>query len=441
MRQGIARSRAGGDAPSPKYYQWAVEGHHLSIQVSFAVIDQLEADIMKGFWSVPKRGAEVGGVLFGRIETLSEASSVVYIEDYEPVPCEYRRGPSYVLSENDRRRLERTLRKGSEERRIVGYYRSHTRLGLYLDQDDNSIIQSYFANPNYVFLLVRPHASKTSVGGFFVWEEGVIHRQSTYLEFPFSTSEITKRNAGQQETEVQVSPPAAETAVSTERAVPAGAPPPVPAKSAVSPVAATAKPFDWGRVMRPFERAGTALKWRLLTRVAAAVVIVAAAEYGVVQLLARRTPPPGYLPALRIERNGAYLQVNWNHSAPSILNAERALLVITDGHYRKELNLDAAQLRNGSIAYSPSSSDVSFRLDVVDGRSTVSESLRVVEAVRPVTPVAANRPVLAVRPAQPSPVQAPAVQLPQPRGMAAGPRPPAKMQARMRRRAYYDDGL
>src|SRR5207248_6969255 len=42
----------------------------------------------------------------------------------------------------------------------VGYWRSHTRPGLYLDQEDYSVILTYFSNPSQVFLLVKP-----SMGG------------------------------------------------------------------------------------------------------------------------------------------------------------------------------------------------------------------------------------------------------------------------------------
>jgi hypothetical protein len=377
------------------------------------VIDQLEADVMKGFRSVPKRGAEVGGVLFGRV-VASEDGTAVYVEDYEPVECEYRRGPSFVLSDADRRRLERTLRKGAAHRQIVGFYRSHTRLGLYLDQDDYALVQRYFPGPNQVFLLVRPNASKTSVGGFFVWEDGNIRRQSTYLEFPFSRAEILKGRQG-------VKCEAAREAGAAAPAQPAPSAPAVPRR--FTPALARVRTVPWPRV-----------------GIAAAVLLcVGGLEYSILRRFAQPVPAVAeadYSPALHIERNGQYLEVNWNRNAPSVVNAKHAVLDITDGARRRQLFLDPAQLRTGSVAYAPAGDDVSFRLEIVGAKTTIRESLRVVEGTaRPAIQAAAPR----------SPVEprAPAVEKAQPPQLAvrAQARMPAKHPGRVRRRGWFDEGL
>jgi hypothetical protein len=427
MRQGNAAARA---ASAPAYYQWQIQGNPLSIQISFAVIDQLEADIMKGFRSAPNRGAEVGGVLFGRVASAGETATV-YIDDYEPVPCEYRRGASYTLSEGDRKRLERTLRKGHRERQVVGLYRSHTRPGLYLDQDDDSLIQSCFANPNHVFLLVRPHASKTSVGGFFFWEEGSIHRQSTYLEFPFSTGEILKRRHSS-EPPAEAGLPAAAAAPPAIESAAAAAPRPVRVAERAPRVP---KPYRV-RLEASAATLARSFGWRPLATVAALLVLLGFAEYGFVRRLAQPAPAAaaGDSPVLRVERNGSFLQVGWNRNAASVLNAERGVLLITDGPRRRELTFNAGQLRTGTVAYSPAGNVVSFRLELVGGRTTVSESLRVVDALAPVRAAPGTRAAVISPPlARPRP-PAPAV--------AEKPQPASTRQAKARRRrAYFDDGL
>lgn len=419
MRHGSARS-SGGDSPSsPGYYEWRYQGQPLSIQLSFAVIDRLEADIMKGFWAVPKRGAEIGGVLFGRAVS-SEGETVVHIEDYEPVACEYRRGPSYVLSEVDRKRLERTLRKGTPERQIVGFYRSHTRLGLYLDQDDFSLLERYFPGPGQVFLLVRPHASKTSTGGFFFWEDGSIHRQAPYLEFPFSRAEILKTSSEHSDDEVAV-PKAPQPAPA----------PPEPVLKEEAPHPPHVRPLA-GALAAPLR----SVPWRPVGIAALALLVLTGAEYQFMRFLDRRTPAVSnmdFAPAMRVERNGSYLKVNWNRNAPSVVQAEHGVLHITDGPYSKDLGLDVGQLRTGSIAYAPASDDVNFRLEVVGAKTTVSESLRVVEAVaRPAAPAPEPQ-----APVKPSPTKI-AVVRPPAAEKAQVPAPPKRPAAR---RAWYDDGL
>jgi len=55
------------------------------------------------------------------------------------------------------------------------------------------------------------------------------------------------------------------------------------------------------------------------------------------------------------------------------------VLYIVDGDQHADVNMDLAQLQNGSIVYSPSSADVSFQLSITekDSSKTQSESVRV----------------------------------------------------------------
>jgi len=88
----------------PGYYVWAVPGNPVAVHLRLDVVDRLGAEFLRGLGAVPKRGAEVGGVLLGSIEPgLVKDTSIVRIEDFEPVPCSYVRGPSYLLSEEDRK--------------------------------------------------------------------------------------------------------------------------------------------------------------------------------------------------------------------------------------------------------------------------------------------------------------------------------------------------
>ncbi len=464
MRSGTARSREGGAHTAPAYFEWKAAGGEISIHLSFRIIDQLETGVMKGFWSVPKRGAEVGGVLFGRART-SESGTVVYIDDFEAVECEHRRGPSYALSEADKRRLERTLRKGSVEHQVVGFYRSHTRLGLYLDQDDYALIQTYFPGSAQVFLLIRPHATEAAAAGFFFWEEGTIRRQATYLEFPFSRAALLKAHQPEQpafeaaeEPPAPPATPAPPARVAAPRATPASRPasrpfpplpPPRPPASSPARLPAARQTLEtaWQWLRGSLRR----VRWEPMAAGAIVLLCLGVIEYQLLKGSGRPAPaaPVATPPGLRVERSGPYLQVNWNRTAPAVLRAERGVLEITDGAHRKELRLDAGQVRTGSVAYAPLSGDVSFRLDLTGGGDTVSESLRVVEnldrphlqsaaaAMRPRVPVAVVAPprpaaVTPVKPAPPPPIVQRA-ELPKTAAKRA-PKP-------VRRRAYFDDGL
>src|SRR6516165_8251569 len=83
--------------------------------------------------------------------------------------------------------------------------------------------------------------------------------------------------------------------------------------------------------------------------------------------------------ALRVERSAGELLLTWNRDSDVIRGATHAVLSIADGERHENVDLDLAQLRNGRIVYSPSSSDIVFQLTVTGKNSgqTQSESVRV----------------------------------------------------------------
>ncbi|HPQ15646.1 MAG TPA: hypothetical protein PLP04_10470, partial [Bryobacteraceae bacterium] len=101
-----------------------------------------------------------------------------------------------------------------------------------------------------------------------------------------------------------------------------------------------------------------------------------------------------------------------------VLKAERGILHITEGGFRKELNLDEQQLRTGAVIYAPRSNEVNFRLDLLKGRTTVTESLHFLSARKEPVEVAAAPPP--EEPKKPSSVEVKT--------------PP-------RQRVFFDDGL
>lgn len=157
-------------------YLWQVPGKPLTVEIDFDAVDNILMEVMQGFGAVPRRGVEVGGILLGKAE--GGDSRMVRVADFEPVLCEHARGPSYLLSEADRRRFRETLERWGPEAAnrlyAVGMFRSHTRDGLALSEHDLDVLNECFPDPAAVFLLVKPFATRVSVGGFFFREEGRI---------------------------------------------------------------------------------------------------------------------------------------------------------------------------------------------------------------------------------------------------------------------------
>src|SRR5690242_15951529 len=90
----IARPMAAG------YFECYIPNENVRIQFNQDAMDRLGAVVMEGFKAVPRRGLEVGGLLMGRVE-----NDCVIVEDIEAVDSEHQRGPSWLLSEKDKRLL------------------------------------------------------------------------------------------------------------------------------------------------------------------------------------------------------------------------------------------------------------------------------------------------------------------------------------------------
>jgi len=119
--------------------------------------------------------------------------------------------------------------------------------------------------------------------------------------------------------------------------------------------------------------------------------------------------------SLRVERTAGEIVLTWNRDSDAIRNATHAVLSISDGDQHENVEMDLAQLRNGSISYSAASSDVVFRMEVT-GRGqekTASESVRALRT-KP-SPTSPSDPA---QQAGQTPKGAPAVNTPQPNAAA-----------------------
>ena len=80
-------------------YVWQVPGKPVAVHIPLTIIDRLSVELMRGYGANPKRSPELGGVLIGSVE--EGTPTIVKVADFEIVPCQYRRGPSYTFTEED----------------------------------------------------------------------------------------------------------------------------------------------------------------------------------------------------------------------------------------------------------------------------------------------------------------------------------------------------
>ncbi len=367
----------------PGYFVWEIPGKPVAVHLHLDVVDRMAAEVMRGFGAIPKRGAEVGGVLLGTVDHGGEAGqTIVRVEDFEPVACEYRRGPSYLFTDEERAAFADAVARWEPDAArpayAVGYFRSHTRDGMSLAEEDVELMDEFFPAPDHIALLVKPFATKVSQAGFFVRENGVFPEEAP-LEFPFRRREMTgeeppprrslyeRRPRGREAPRTLGPTPVQQADADTGDEEPYYPSPepvfePQPAYATTAPSRARRRGWVWIPLSFIFLLLGVVLGFQAALTLAP-------------QLSANREVPDLAL-NLTASRTGGSLTIRWNRDSVAVRNAQSAVLDIEDGGLSKSVDLGTADLRNGTVIYQNSSNAVRFRLVVfINERLTMSETL------------------------------------------------------------------
>ena len=336
----------------------------LSLRFSPEALAALTSEIGAGFMSIPRRGAEVGGILAGKIA--QEGSEwVVSVDRISPVPIRYEYGPSWRLSAGEKQEFQQAVNKG---RRLIGWYRSNTRQEHQAEEADRQISRSFFDGQS-IFLFCQPSADgQIQATCIIMLPHGL------EVAFPFELGKFSRLDALFHPREHDAEPAsilAAPASISrASLALASAAPVPVPTRSVLisrkAKVAVAALAMigaAWYARARVFTPATASASTRLASPSPAPA------------------PAPRLLLGLRADYQKDSLLIGWDRTAPEIASAASATFRIADAGRTRTLNLSARELQNGSIVYKPKADEISVELNVTSREgTTASQSIRIVGA-------------------------------------------------------------
>jgi proteasome lid subunit RPN8/RPN11 len=329
---------------------WAVTESPLTIEYSLVVIEEIRNAVNEGFQRLSRGGLEVGGVLYGTHE-----GNAVRIQAMREIVCEHARGPSFLLSDNDRAALTEQLARGQEDHRLeglvaVGWFLSHTRGEITLTESDLETFNAFFAAPWQITLVIRPGRAGVTRAGFFVREnDGAVKSDRSYLDFSFPDRPAAPDR-----------PPRDRGAPGDRRNAPLRDAPPDAMASAGYDAPLFGQPSGSIPQYLPYPETRRRWPWGLIA------VVMAVAVLAVLGLRLFAPPAAPEPIALSVAERDGQLQIQWNHSSRTISGAARGTLDITDGQDSRSIPLTQLELSRGSFNYLRKSGDVEIRMTVED---------------------------------------------------------------------------
>lgn len=357
-----------------KFGSWVVPESPVDVEYSLIVIDEIRQVVADGFQRLQRGGIEVGGVLYGTRE-----GRVVKVMAMREIACEHARGPTFHLSDNDRAALTAQLARDKQDMRleglvVVGWFLSHTRSDVTLQQSDLDTYSAFFPEPWQVTMVVHPERAGAMRAGFFVREpDGSVKGERSYQEFNFPDRMAGVLDRPPRDRRPPMEPPGERIATSRYPARPETV-------EAIEAPPERIEQYDaptFGQPVRaipqyaPYPNTKRKIPWTIIAIVAAALVI---AVVGLRFLGPQLRVEP--LSLAVIERDGQ-LQIQWNHASQSIAGATSGTLDIVDGGEKRSIPMNRNELAQGSFTYMRRSGDVEVRLAVnASGGGRMEEASR-----------------------------------------------------------------
>ena len=349
---------------------WHAPQCPFTIEYAPRVLDDIRLAVVDAFFSLPRGGAEIGGILLGKY-----AGRRLVISDYLALDCEHAFGPSFALSPKDEAQLAELL--ASAGGNAVGWYHSHTRSEIFLSEADLNLHKRYFFEPWQVALVLKPHTFQPTRAGFFFREAGgEIHGTASYEEFVLEALPVRPVPSGvvpQQPGRPPGPPPFRREpeprgpVITVAAGTVPEAPPPAPPAAAPAPEADLPLPkflaVEPGRSWR-----GPTILLAITIGLAMAGSAFQTRQLWLPRLMATVRPvfspsPPLSIGLSTIDTDGQ-LQIRWDRNSAAVRTGVQAILEITDGASPQAIQLDPPHLQTGAFTYGRQGEKVDVKLMV-----------------------------------------------------------------------------
>ncbi len=331
--------RTGGTATGTQYgynpasyYVWRAPGG-FSIHLGVHLVRELTAQIAAS--------GETCGILLGCSMTAPFASTIA--DDFVVIPPSEDFESARRAAENDGREL-----------RAIGYFRSHRDGALTLSARDVQNFDRRFCENGNVGLSIRVPQRGDSEAALFYWEDGQPHEFG--CGFPFDAAKLA---GGHPEYFPDPLEPEQEgLARSVSRRAP------------TAPVGALSAGIRWSRL----------LPTMAITILGVGAIQMAMDSQATISAASAPTATAYETPlGLKVTAQPGQLEIRWNRAASAVSTATKGTMSISEAGVTEAAPFDARELKEGYVAYTPKTNDVSIRFEVTaaDGAAT-AESIRVV---------------------------------------------------------------
>ena len=345
------------------HLQWRYAPLDAEVACSTAVLEKIRGHSVESLSLLSRGGLETGGILLGRRSDRS-----VEIVGMQPIECEHKLGPLFILSAADEKALDSALAsEQSGALQPVGLYVSHSRRDFAVGETDAKILDRLVPGPWQLVLVVMPAKIGPCRAGFFL--RGSVDR-SFVVAHEFSLSHMERRSE------------------------PAATRPPFAPVASVVPVTPllrilnqTKAPATARQRFQSFlaqaQQQWRPSRWNLPTAIILLLLFMFAGGFW---LRTSAVPPPTV--PMHVSDLGSKLRIEWDPAHKAVRRASGAQLEIRDGgNAPVTIPISRTGLDNGSALYVPQSDNVEVRLKLMHGSRTQLES--VIFYINPSRPVPA----------------------------------------------------